>query len=806
MSHRTLLVVLALVASPAQSRAEWALHGAPVSAVINGQGTPMAVADGAGGGILVWTDYRSGNADVYAQRLSAAGEPLWTINGRAICALPGAQLGPAVIPDGAGGAFVTWYDDRLGGNFDIYAQRISPLGDPMWTANGVLVCGAANHQQWPTISSDLAGGAVIGWADRRLGMGYEIYAQRLDAMGGPLWAANGVAVSTGMVDRGAPVSTHNGLGGAILAWADRRNGNWDIYARSVAGNGVAQGTNGGYAVCTAPNDQDGVRISSAGIAADYGAYLVWNDRRNPSIDLYARYVWNSGVPQWAANGAPVVTTSETQGAVRIASDGGTGAILVWEDHRNGEWDLYGQRIDTQGAALWGPYAIPICEAAGSQTGAAVVPDGEGGALVAWRDRRNEPRESIYAQRVTALGALRWGASGAPLCDLPEFRSEVTVAGDGAGNALVAWNDLRSGHADVYAQRVDGRYGVWGLPEPVLDSVDDRPADQGGQVVVRWQASQRDRVMHPLVSHYSVWRSTDPASPATAGSIRGTGLVDPAVIGPGFAGRAVWAETTAAGSVYWEWVTNQSAAYLPSYSAIVPTRGDSVAGDPAEHGFKVLAHETQFMPARIWESNVAFGHSTDDLAPAAPLALTAQRHGAGVYLRWNPAGDSDLRDYAIYRSMAPGVAPEPGAFVAAASDTAAWDSAAPPASLYYVVTAFDVHGNESAPSNEAEVEYGVTAVGAPPALSTLAVLPAQPNPFTHGTALRFGLPRPGDVAVRIVDAAGRRVRSLDLHGAAGWQSVRLDARDDSGRPLASGVYMYAVSAGGTTARGKLVVTR
>src|SRR5262249_34089539 len=63
-----------------------------------------------------------------------------------LCTAANDQLYPTIVSDGAGGAIVTWYDNRNGAS-DIYAQRVSAAGAPQWTANGVALCTAANIQQ-----------------------------------------------------------------------------------------------------------------------------------------------------------------------------------------------------------------------------------------------------------------------------------------------------------------------------------------------------------------------------------------------------------------------------------------------------------------------------------------------------------------------------------------------------------------------------------------------------------------------------------------------------------------------------------
>jgi hypothetical protein len=66
----------------------------------------------------------------------------------------------------------------------------------------------------------------------------------------------------------------------------------------------------------------------------------------------------------------------------------------------------------------------------------------------------------------------------------------------------------------------------------------------------------------------------------------------------------------------------------------------------------------------------------------------------------------------------------------------------------------------------------------------------PNPFNSDTVIRFALPEGMDVELSIFNLAGQQVMTL-VQGAreAGTYSVRWDGRDDGGRALVSGVYLY-----------------
>jgi hypothetical protein len=46
----------------------------------------------------------------------------------AVSTAPGNQYDPLLVPDGTGGAIITWFDKRQGNNSDIYAQKICVSG------------------------------------------------------------------------------------------------------------------------------------------------------------------------------------------------------------------------------------------------------------------------------------------------------------------------------------------------------------------------------------------------------------------------------------------------------------------------------------------------------------------------------------------------------------------------------------------------------------------------------------------------------------------------------------------------------
>ncbi|MGQ0721770.1 MAG: FlgD immunoglobulin-like domain containing protein [Candidatus Eiseniibacteriota bacterium] len=84
---------------------------------------------------------------------------------------------------------------------------------------------------------------------------------------------------------------------------------------------------------------------------------------------------------------------------------------------------------------------------------------------------------------------------------------------------------------------------------------------------------------------------------------------------------------------------------------------------------------------------------------------------------------------------------------------------------------------------------------------------QPNPFRDRTTIEFALDRPGEVQLTVHDAAGRRVRTLvDGRRDAGTATAAWDGRDESGQPVAAGVYFLTLEGAGGSRSGKITLLR
>jgi flagellar hook capping protein FlgD len=95
----------------------------------------------------------------------------------------------------------------------------------------------------------------------------------------------------------------------------------------------------------------------------------------------------------------------------------------------------------------------------------------------------------------------------------------------------------------------------------------------------------------------------------------------------------------------------------------------------------------------------------------------------------------------------------------------------------------------------------------PRLAGVALEAPSPNPSFAETAIGFSLIRPGPVSLRILDLAGRVVRTLENGSLAeGRHVARWNGRADDGRQVASGLYLAELRSGQGIATRKLVRSR
>lgn len=348
---------------------------------------------------------------------------------------------PEIALDGNNNFLIVWDNTS-----DIYGQ---------WYINGtqqgsnslINENGVSSVQEGTGVASNMKGNFVVVWGDARNGNS-AIYAQIFTQSHTKQGTNFLVSDETVSLDQHSPALVVDGSGNFITVWCDERNGHSDIYGQKCTSSGVKLGAN-----FLINDDTDNSNQQSPAIAADTRGnfVVVWKDGQNGKSDIYGRLFSNGGTKEEV-----IFLVNDEHGSVgestpKIALDDNGNFIVVWQDVRNGNPDIYGQRF-SHGAVQQGS-KILINDDPGSaaQSDPDVAMDVNGNFVVVWQDHR-DTKPQIYGQKYDNGGNklnTNFKMFEGPYC---EQQLKPAIAMKENGNFVVVWLDKRDVYWYIFGQR------------------------------------------------------------------------------------------------------------------------------------------------------------------------------------------------------------------------------------------------------------------------------------------------------------------------------------------------------------------
>ncbi|MDD4223641.1 MAG: FlgD immunoglobulin-like domain containing protein [Candidatus Cloacimonetes bacterium] len=185
---------------------------------------------------------------------------------------------------------------------------------------------------------------------------------------------------------------------------------------------------------------------------------------------------------------------------------------------------------------------------------------------------------------------------------------------------------------------------------------------------------------------------------------------------------------------------------------------------------------------------------------APTDLAATVYMMDVILTWTQPSAPYLTGYLIQRD---------GEAIATLTNPAAdnyIDTNLANGVYTYSVIALYPTGQSEPATTDATVDYVYADDPGTPALVT-GLRGIFPNPFNPQTSVSFSLKDAAPVSITIYDPRGRKVRTLAAREfSSGQHSLAWDGKDDSGQPLASGVYFCRMNSTGYTGSRKMLLLK
>jgi len=437
--------------------------------------TPKATDDGSGGAIVVYQDVKGSKRYFYVQRIDSDGKGLWGDRGTIIGSTQSESNSFPVLDivgDGAGGAIIGWPD--LSPNqfrSTRYVSKISSEGNALWRRDFV---------SFDKLVSDGNGGAIIAF-DHTIGADVTEYDEtsfvlvRIDSQGNYPWGLQGVSISRKGYWPNTLRVISDGASGVIVVWEEMESQagltppnatyTWRIMAQRIDTTGkVSWGDNG---VILSANPENTV-IEEPSITSDGsgGAIVAWHQYPSGKVvggspewflqDIFVQRVDAGGDILWQRGSIPlgIVHVAETASphTPLVVSQGSEGAIVIWEDLRNGLASIYAQRVAADGTLSWQPGGVETLYVKSNASLAfrQIVADGQGGAIVSCRfNEAGTGKKGILVQKLDSAGKLMWSGSGIRV--ISGDTTNYSLSFDGQGGAIISWGAGASGES--YIQRV-----------------------------------------------------------------------------------------------------------------------------------------------------------------------------------------------------------------------------------------------------------------------------------------------------------------------------------------------------------------
>jgi len=253
----------------------------------------------------------------------------------------------------------------------------------------------------------------------------------------PIGAGSLSAVSQ-EADMGHPATTRDSQGNIWVVWHGGTPGQRDIYF-SVLPFGDRSFT---YPVQLTSQTSD-QRNPAIAVGPDDRLYVVWQDNRQGNWDVY--FSTSPDGVNWSA-AIRLTESDDNQTAPAIAVDDESQCYVAYEDDEAGHQDIY---VVGSNNRFVSQTTSQITSEASDQTDPAIAVDGSGTVYCLWTDARNGT-EDIYGAASSAAWSNVAVVTGAGNQVAPALATEVV------GTTLhLVWADDLAGHSDIYYAWSDG---------------------------------------------------------------------------------------------------------------------------------------------------------------------------------------------------------------------------------------------------------------------------------------------------------------------------------------------------------------
>tara|TARA_B100000315_G_scaffold260753_1_gene324843 strand:+ start:14269 stop:17295 length:3027 start_codon:yes stop_codon:yes gene_type:complete len=407
--------------------------------------------------LIYWKDERKGSSysQIYGQIINSNFSNMELINGTVLSERPG-QIEPTVVKAG-NHLFLQFNGENDEGTRIQYYQILDLDLNMVGDTNGTVIYEnlATQNQEFSVVTTGNDGFVYVAFSDTRW-YDLDIYVQKYSEIGEPQWQEGGIAVGALEADDVIESIVPGPDEGCIIVWA---NGSWlgiDLYAQAIDGSGNTR--DGWSEVATVISNWNSDQSNSQLHTTNDGIFILWEDKRDGSMDLYGQFVTYDGTITGTDGGFPVTAKMNDQYEASMDYNQYTETIFIaWQDFEAGiDFDIFGRLLNLSDLSL--NDEIIIAQDSLDQLAPDVHVNNSGDFMVVWEDARNGGVLDIYYQEITPAG-FSYEDGGTVVCDMPFAQqwSKINKYRESNDSYVIYWEDMRStGKAElhnIYSQSI-----------------------------------------------------------------------------------------------------------------------------------------------------------------------------------------------------------------------------------------------------------------------------------------------------------------------------------------------------------------
>ena len=369
----------------------------------------------------------------------------------------GVQVQLAATSDG--GVYVAWLSD--GNNYHVLFQRLNSMGEPQWADNGMVVSNNANAS-WIAVyhlnlAVDSEDNAIITTMDQRAGGAWEVYAYKIASDGTMLWGNDGVSLTSSSVSNMSPRLTVLPDNSVVVTWT--HNDDTVLFQR-ISSDGTLLWDTG-----ILIEDDDATLISPEPIVTNDGNVLIqWIRQTGPfwasNSELYLQKYDYDGIAEWSnpiVAAGPVVFPMGNWLQQSVADDI-SGSFSAWTEISGNVQNARVQHINEEGVLSWtGGVDLSTNSSNFRMSPQLTFSENTQELMAVWKESNgSQTQRGVSAQRLDSNGDRLWGSNGVSVVELNSNYDYLDLNIARFGDDLIATYIEQSGNmnGNIYAVRLD----------------------------------------------------------------------------------------------------------------------------------------------------------------------------------------------------------------------------------------------------------------------------------------------------------------------------------------------------------------